>query len=73
MPPKYERDHETVHLKVPGRVVIKGRLVTKGEVYVVVDPVPQSESEADIVELLTGNAIDAGFAAIVPGAIERSP
>ena len=73
MPPEHERDHETVHAQVIGIVVVNGRLVTEGKVQVVVDLVPECKSETDIVEFLSRVIIDARFAAVVPGAIERPP
>jgi len=41
VPPIHERDHETVHAKVPGSAVVDGGLVADGEVQVVVDRVPR--------------------------------
>jgi hypothetical protein len=65
VPPEHERDHETVHAKIPGRAVVNGRLVADGEVQVVVDLVPEGESDADVVERIPRDAIDARFAAVV--------
>ena len=71
MPPVHERDHEHVHAEVPGSVVVNGRLVADGEVQVVVDLVPEREPDAEVVELLPRNTVDARFAAVVPGAVDR--
>jgi hypothetical protein len=46
VPPVHERDHETVHAKVPGNAVVHSRLVADREVQVVVDGVPERESDA---------------------------
>ena len=52
VPPVHECDHEHVHFKVPGSVVVNGRLVAESQVQVIVNLVPESESEAEVVELL---------------------
>jgi len=62
---------KTVHAKVPGIAVVNSRLVADREVQVVVDGVPERESDAQAVELLPRDAVDAGFAAVVPGAVDR--
>ena len=51
VPPVHEREHETIHLKVPRPAVVNGRLVAEGEVHVVVDLISERESEAEVVEL----------------------
>jgi hypothetical protein len=58
-------------LKVPGIGVVDRGLVADAEVQVVVDLVPERESDSHIVELIALDAVDARFAAVVPGGVER--
>ena len=71
VPPGHQRDHEHVHLQVVRSLVAGRRFVTEREPQVVVDLVAERETEAVVVELFTFNAVDAGFAAAVPGGVER--
>jgi hypothetical protein len=73
MPRVHECEHECVHSKGIGSSVVKGRLVPDCEVQVVVDGVAERESGAEVVELLSRDAVDGRFTAVLPGGVERSP